>query len=137
MTFPKLPTKAELQRAEETHVGGGKALLDLHFETIRNILERQNRESEARIANLRHIQRYRYFSVASGCLLALASLFICGYAVNQRVDIAPFAWVLGPLAGLAGVFVWGYRPSESDLPTSKQTTQNQLSTESTNPEESK
>ena len=88
--------------------------LDLHFEIVRRDEHRKDLELDAKLANLIHIQRYRYFSVASGCLLALASLGICGFAVHQSVDITPLAFVLGPLAGLAGVFIWGYRPPEKN-----------------------
>src|SRR4051794_22904750 len=108
----KLPSKAELQRAEAAKPGVGKEWIDLYFEVVRSEMQRELQEQLARLSYLRHIQRYRYFSVAAGCTLALASLGICAYGIHEKVDITPLAVVLGPLAGLAGVFIWGYRPGK-------------------------
>ena len=37
----------------------------------------------------------------------------------MKADILSIAVILGPLAGVAGVFVWGYKPKESKVLTQK------------------
>jgi hypothetical protein len=110
VTPPKIPTIAELTRVENASEGAAARVLDVYFTAAKKHEERLDRELEAKLAYQQHVQRYRYVSVACGSFLALASLGVCALGVWQKVDIVPLAWVLGPVTGLAGVFVWGYRP---------------------------
>ena len=63
---------------------------------------------------VRHIQLYRILSVLCGTGLAIGSLLLCAYAIASHVQLAPLGLVLGPICGLAGVFVWGYRPRQTE-----------------------
>ena len=114
MKSPKLPTKDELGLFEAVEAGTGRKLIQLHFDTVRREQDREDWRLEAQIEQIRHVRLYRYFSVASGCVVALLSLGLCAYSIGHDIDFVSLAWILGPLAGLAGVFVWGCRPSGKD-----------------------
>jgi hypothetical protein len=114
MTIVELPSRNELQLLEDIEPGSGKKRIQLHLYSIKKKIEQKDRELDAKEKHQKHIQKYRYFSVAAGCLLALASLALCAFFVYMNADITPLAYILGPLAGLAGVFIWGYRPSKGN-----------------------
>ena len=66
-----------------------------------------------RVGAQQHVQLYRMVSVAAGVFLGTAALGVAAFAVYEHEAVGPLAWVLGPVAGLAGVFVYGYRPTTS------------------------
>jgi len=51
--------------------------------------------------------------VLAGLVLGLAALGDAAYAMHSQVNVGPLGWGLGPVAGLAGVFVWGYGPTRA------------------------
>lgn len=110
---PSLPSAAELKRAEEMSPGSAKKLLEAHISALERYEERLDAVIRAQVQAGRHIQFFRMLSVLLGTFLASASLGLCGFAIYERAELSNIAWVLGPVTGLAGVFVWGYRPKET------------------------
>lgn len=110
MNRPLFPTSAELKRAEDAAPGGAKQLFDLYCIALQSYERRMDEIYAESRRNSRHLRLYRYFSVLSGMLLAIASLALCAFGIERQADLLPLAGVLGPVAGLAGVFIWGYRP---------------------------
>lgn len=106
-----MPTSAELKRADEASPGGAKERLQLYFEAIKNHERRLDGELEFRAREQKHVQSYRLLSVACGALLGFSSLILCGYGLAVGANLLPLAAVLAPVSGIAGVFVWGYRPT--------------------------
>lgn len=110
MTRPPLPTSAEMKRSEDAAPGGAKQLFDLYCISLQNYERRMDEASMESRRDARHLRLYRYFSVLSGMLLAISSLGLCAFGIERKADLLLVAGVLGPVAGLAGVFIWGYRP---------------------------
>ena len=114
MNIPTLPSSAALKRAEEAAPGGARRLFELHCQAIENHECRVNEEHAEKRRQSNHLRLYRYFSVVCGLTLAIASLALCALAIERKTDLWPLAVVLGPIAGIAGVFLWGYRPKDQE-----------------------
>lgn len=112
MTPPKAPTPGQLKAAEDACKGGGTELLRLHSESTEKYYEWLKAERAEKSQQLDHIQRYRYLSIISGEILALASLAVIAYGIHRGSQLTHIAIAISPVAGLAGVFVWGYRPKD-------------------------
>lgn len=113
MHRPRFPTSAELKRAEEASLGGAKQLFELHCVALQNYERRMDEINQESRRHARHLRLYRYFSVLSGLLLSIASLALCAFGIERKANLLPLVGVFGPVAGLAGIFIWGYRPREN------------------------
>jgi hypothetical protein len=71
------------------------------------------------IANSRHKRLYGILSVLLGTFLATFSLGVCLYGIHEGSNLFALAAMLAPVSGLAGVFVWGYRPREKSRSSSR------------------
>lgn len=105
MEQPELPSAAELKRAEEASMGGAKRLFDLHCDALSRYEDRVSQGFADELKQRGHLRFYRNFSVVCGTFLAAASLGLCAFAIQMHAELAPVAWVLAPIAGIAGVFV--------------------------------
>ena len=110
MDRPKVPTANELQRVNEIQPGAAADLIKSYIDSVTRHEDRLDRELTTQLRIQAWALIYRYVSVACGSALALCSLGVCAYAIHAKADLVPVAIVLGPVAGLAGIFVWGYRP---------------------------
>ena len=106
---PPLPTAAELKRAEDASPGGAARLLDLYCIACQSYERRTDEMYTEHRRHTSHLRQYRYFSVLSGMTLAIGSLGLCAYGVESKANLLPLAAALGPVAGLAGIYIWGYR----------------------------
>lgn len=86
---------------------------------LRNWLELKDQYERAIVAsmldeveNSRHRRFYSILSVVLGTFLATISLVVCLYGIHEGANLLALAALLGPVSGLAGVFVWGYRPQQ-------------------------
>lgn len=111
---PHMPSAAELKRAEDSSPGSGRRLLELYCVTVENYERRLDEEVAEDRKQSHHLRLYRYVSVLSGTLLAIASLALCAFGIERQTNLLSLAGVLGPGAGLAGVFIWGYRPQDQN-----------------------
>ena len=109
-----MPSAAELKRAEEVHPGSAKTLLDAYLASLSKYEDRLDKAIAMQDEAQQHAQSYRLVSVSAGVFLGTAALGETAYAVHQNMEVGPLGWVLGSVAGLAGVFAYGRRPS---LPT--------------------
>lgn len=110
MCRPNLPPEEELKRAEKAVRGGARRLFELYIRSAEHHENRLDSKLQEFVAIQHHLQRYRNMSVLCGTGLAAASLLLCAFAIYSNAALAPLVWVLAPVTGLAGVFVWGYRP---------------------------
>lgn len=78
--------------------------------TIENHERRMDEAWAEECRQAKHLRVYRYSSVFSGIVLAGGSLALCAFGIERHANLLAIAAVIGPAAGLAGVFVWGYRP---------------------------
>ena len=108
------PSAAELKPAEDYSSGSGGRLLELYCAALENYERRLDEKIAEERKQAHHLRLYRYVSVLSGTLLAVASLALCAFGIERQTDLLPLAGVLGPVAGLAGVFIWGYRPQDQN-----------------------
>lgn len=92
--------------------GEGAKCLELWRQEYEHYLEYIRNDANQKIIEQKHLRNYRILTVMSGTFLATASLALCAFAINKSADLLPLAGVLGPIAGIAGVFVWGYRPNK-------------------------
>jgi hypothetical protein len=110
---PQVPTTAELRRADDFVEGGARKLFDIYCQNVEKYQEREDARLSKELTEQRHLHNYRALSIIAGTGLAMASLLLCGYAIYKEANLLPVAGVLGPVAGIAGVFVWGYRPKDT------------------------
>lgn len=110
---PEIPSAALLKQAEQVAAGSAKLLLEQHVAALAAHERRLDEQLSANLAYFRHVATYRYVSVLSGLLLAVVSLGVITFAIDRGAALTQLAAVLTPIAGLAGVFLWGYRPSGS------------------------
>jgi uncharacterized membrane protein len=104
---------ATLQKLESLVPGEAQRFLELVREEFRCYLDATRKESERQAREQQHLRLYSILSVILGTFLATASLALCAYAIQRGANLAPLAAVLGPVAGIAGVFIWGYQPRGS------------------------
>jgi hypothetical protein len=112
MKRPPLPTATELQRVEDVSPGGAGRLLDLYCTAWQSHERRTNVICAEQRLHASHLRQYRCLSVLSGMTLAIGSLGLCAYGIEHQANLLPLACVLGPVTGLAGIFIWGYRPRQ-------------------------
>jgi hypothetical protein len=110
---PTIPSIEALERANLADPGSARRVMEQYYAAYEAHEARLDREHEAALRYQAHIQRYRYVSVAFGSLLAAMSLGVCAFGIHQKAEILPLAYILGPVAGLAGVFVWGIDPNRT------------------------
>ncbi|NVN80577.1 MULTISPECIES: hypothetical protein [unclassified Vibrio] len=87
--------------------------LELWRQEYKNYLTAVSNQESEKLIDQRHLRNYRILTVMSGTFLALSSLALCAFAIHEKADLVPLAAVLTPIAGIAGVFVWGYRPNKA------------------------
>ena len=63
------------------------------------------------IESSRHHRRYRTTSIWLGTVLAALSLAVGAYGIYAQANLLHIAALLAPVSGVAGVFIWGYRPN--------------------------
>ncbi len=105
-----MPTAAELDRAEKVHPGRAKVLLDAYVAAGHEYLRLQVEASSEGRSDRAKLWTYRFASVWCGMVLGVSSLGVIAFAVAHNASLAPLAAALTPVAGIAGVFVWGYAP---------------------------
>lgn len=108
---PVIPTKEDLENTEAIVPGSAKLQFELYLKRVDNYEERLDLQLNSQIQDLLYIQYYRFFSILAGTILGIGCLGLCAYAVHHKQSVGSIALVLTPLAGLSGVFVWGYRPA--------------------------
>ncbi len=105
-----MPTGAELERAEKAYPGSAKRLLDTYVAAGQAYLQLQVREFEKAESDAAKLWTYRWANIVCGMDLGVSSLGVIAFAVAREASLAPLAAALTPVAGIAGVFVWGYAP---------------------------
>ena len=119
MEQPKLPNAEELKRAESYSAGSAALIVASYLAALNQFLKLQRDEHNQAMMAARHVRLYRYVAVIAGVTLAMSSLALCVYAISAKADIRQIAYVLTPVAGLAGVFLWNTRlaaPGTAKLP---------------------
>ncbi len=99
-----------LDRIESLAPGEGVKWLEIWRREYSDYVEAVQKDAAERVREIQHLRTYRVLTVMSGTFLAAASLAVCAFAIWKGASLAPLAAVLAPIAGIAGVFVWGYRP---------------------------
>lgn len=107
---PNRPTPDELRAAEKAIPGGGIARWDEYIKQADAHVSRLQQREDRADKDASHKRLYSMVSVLSGTFLATISIALVGFALFQKADLTPVAWVLAPVTSIAGVFVWGYRP---------------------------
>jgi hypothetical protein len=95
---------------EQALPGSAQKLFDMYRAALQASERRQDDAHLEHFKEQRHLRLYRYFSVLSGVFLAIAALGLCAFGIERQANRYPIAALLTPIAGLAGVFIWNYRP---------------------------
>lgn len=119
---PIPPSPADLKKVETALPGSAKILFDQYRIAVTNYERRVDEDKLHQTRQENHAVFLRYLSIVCGTLLALASLSLSAFAIQRGASLTPLAAVLAPIAGIAGVFLWGYRISD----TSKSATKRRL-----------
>lgn len=106
---PIPPSPDALKKAETALQGSAKALFDLYQTSANNYERRVDEDKLRQTRQENHAVFLRYLSIVCGTLLAFASLSLSAFAIQRGASLVPLAAVLTPIAGIAGVFLWGYR----------------------------
>jgi hypothetical protein len=72
---------------------------------------KDNLKEKARLERKRqdHKLLIRSASIFFGSLLAGCSLLLAAHAINLKASLLELAAVFTPIAGIAGVFIWGFQ----------------------------
>ena len=108
-----MPTPSELRKAEEASPGSANLLVYDYLSARDRYFSQQEQEFRERVRQLQRINVFRLASLFCGMVLGLASLSVLTWGVVRGVDPRYLAVGLSPVAGIAGVFLWGYQPDKS------------------------
>jgi hypothetical protein len=111
---PPLLSLAALQKIDSLATGEAARFLELQRREFELYLETSRLNAEQQALDFQHLRIYRIISIISGTFLATGSLALCAFAVEKGANLVPIAAVLAPIAGIAGVFIWGYQPRRTD-----------------------
>jgi hypothetical protein len=110
MPPPKLLPVVDLERIQSVSPEIAAQYLQSWLEVTKLYEKAAVEQMADDIANSRHKRLYSILSLSLGTFPATISLGVCLYGIHQGTNLLSLAAMIGPVAGLAGVFVWGYRP---------------------------
>lgn len=108
----QVPSLAELEELHKKDPELARRFFDLAV----SAMEAEERNNSALITEAiktsQGTRAFRVLCMLCGTGLALLSLALTAYAIYARADLPSIAIILTGVAGVAGVFLWGYRPKE-------------------------
>jgi hypothetical protein len=109
---PLAPPLEELEKLFTKSPNAAKDYVDYWFEQRKAYDELAIERLRDEIASNRHKRFFSVLSVILGTVLASASLMVCVYGIYAKASLWELSLFLAPVSGLAGIFLWGYRPKD-------------------------
>jgi hypothetical protein len=90
-----------------------ESIKSLSEESQKEIIDIYKTEIKAHHANeeikLTLKQSTHFMNLGFGSILALSAFLLAAYAIYQKANLLDLAALITPIAGLAGVFLWGFQ----------------------------
>ncbi|MCJ2137021.1 hypothetical protein MKK69_23750 [Methylobacterium sp. J-026] len=87
--------------------GSGARFLDAYFRALETDDDERRAQLRTMVADASHARIYRHLCLFLGTALASGTIALGAFAVAQGANVYAIAALVTPIAGLAGVFVWG------------------------------
>ena len=107
-----VPSLDELSELHEKDPELARKFFDLAVTAIEAEERNNSALIEESIRNSHGTRGFRVLCVLCGTGLALLSLALTAFAIYVKADLPSLAVILTGVAGIAGVFLWGYRPRD-------------------------
>lgn len=113
LAVPRLPSAAEFKRAEDAVRGGAEKLFQSYIESVTRYEGSVRLQIDEVHRDQIRLRRSHIIAIVCGFMLGMASLAVCTYGIYRESNLLQLAAVIGPTAGLAGVFLWGYTATKA------------------------
>lgn len=109
---PVQPLPSEIEALENISKGAGLRKIELHFQEVSTYNQAWQARIDIAKEDAKAIRAYRMYSLFAGFGLGLLAFILAGFGIHNKTSILELTGLVGAISGIAGVFVWGYRPKD-------------------------
>jgi hypothetical protein len=104
----EIPIEA-MEKAEQLFEGSSEIILKAWYEQQSSLSFIKFEELKLNAKKYDSHHKFRQSGLIYGTLLALSALALGAFGIINKAELLSLAALITPIAGLAGVFIWGYQ----------------------------